>query len=59
MSKVFKVKFTSDFVFNTLYAVTLGAGIAEYSLNIFFNEKYVKYYKEAFKYVDHKLGKIM
>jgi len=49
MSKIFKGRITSDLVFNTLFAVTLGTGIAEYSLDIFFNQKYIKYFKEAFR----------
>jgi len=35
----------------------MGIGVAEYSLNIFLNKKYIKYFKEAFKYVDRKLKK--
>lgn len=57
MNKVFNIKITSDLVFNTLCGVTMGIGVAEYSLNIFLNKKYIKYFKEAFKYVDRKLKK--
>lgn len=52
MSKIFKGRITSDLVFNTLCAVTMGTGVAEYSVNVFFNQKYIKYFKEAFKYVE-------
>jgi len=49
-----KFKITSDFVVNALCAVTIGAGTIEYSSNIIFNDLFVKYFKEANKYVTKK-----
>lgn len=48
---IFKLKITSDFVVNSLCTVTLGVGIVEYTTNTFLNHLYVKYFKEAYKYV--------
>lgn len=42
-----KFKVTSDFLVNTFCAITLGAGVTEYSIKIFLNDKYVEYFKEA------------
>lgn len=49
-----KFKVTSDFVVNALCAVTIGSGAIEYSTNIIFNDLFVKYFKEANKYVTTK-----
>jgi len=49
-----KFKVTSDFVVNALCTVTIGAGVIEYCSNIIFNDLYVKYFKEANKYVPKK-----
>lgn len=47
----FKFKLTSDLIANTLCALTIGTGIAEYTFNVITPEKKVKYFKEAYKYV--------
>jgi len=49
-----KFKVTSDFVVNALCTVTIGAGVIEYCSNIILNDLYVKYFKEANKYVTKK-----
>jgi len=49
-----KFKVTSDFVVNALCTVTIGAGVIEYCSNIVLNDLYVKYFKEANKYVTKK-----
>jgi hypothetical protein len=38
--------------------VTIGAGVVEYSSNIILNDLYVKYFKEANKYVNKKYSYI-
>lgn len=48
---IFKFKITSDFLVNSLCTVTLGVGVTEYVTNTFLNNLYVKYFKEAYKYV--------
>lgn len=48
---ILKLKITSDFVVNSLCTVTLGIGIVEYTTNTFLSHLYVKYFKEAYKYV--------
>jgi len=53
-----KFRVTSDFVVNALCAVTIGAGVVEYSSNIILNDLYVKYFKEANKYVNKKYSYI-
>lgn len=47
----FLSKVTSDLICNSLCAVTIGAGIFEYTTNVFFNDTYVKYSKEAYRYL--------
>lgn len=49
-----KFKVTSDFVVNALCAVTIGSGVIEYGANVILNNYYVKYLKEANKYVTAK-----
>lgn len=49
-----KFRLTSDFVVNALCTVTIGAGTIEYSSNVIFNDSFVKYFKEANKYVTEK-----
>lgn len=46
-----RFKITSDFIVNSLCAITIGTGVAEYSTNVLFNKTYVKYLKESYKYV--------
>jgi len=46
-----KFKVTSDFVVNALCALTIGSGTIEYGANVILNNYYIKYFKEANKYV--------
>lgn len=47
----FKIRVTSDFLVNSLCAVTIGAGLTEFTTNVFLNRYYVQVSKEANKYV--------
>lgn len=45
------LRVTSDFLVNSLCAITIGAGFTEFTTNIFLNKLYVQVFKEANKYV--------
>lgn len=47
----FKIRVTSDFLVDSLCAITIGAGLTEFTVNVFFNKLYVTVCKEANKYV--------
>jgi hypothetical protein len=51
MNKFFKLRVTSDFLVNSLCAITIGAGFTELTANVFLNKLYVQVCKEATKYV--------
>lgn len=49
--RILNFKVTSDFVVNSLCTLTLGVGVADYTINVLLNDLYVKYFKEKYKYV--------